>query len=283
MSNKKQSNNYATVFDNNKKIPRDWKLVKIEKCCEILDSKRIPLNSQERKQKQGNIPYCGANGIHDYIDDYIFDENLVLLVEDGGNFLEFQTKLIAYMIRGKSWVNNHAHVLKNKPNYDLDFIFYSLVHKNIIPWINGTRSKLNQSELREIKILIPPLLEQQKISVILSNMDNTISEMQKELKQTQNQKEGLAEKLLTKGIEHTQFKNMSLDGSLHEIEIPKDWEIITLQSISEHITKGSTPTTYGYAWSKKSDDILFIRNECIKSNDFQLNGSARITKRHMNL
>lgn len=182
----------------NNDIHENWELVKIETCCEILDYKRKPINSEMRKKIIGNIPYYGANGVQGYINKHIFDEDLILLAEDGGNFEEYQNRPIAYFISGKSWVNNHAHVLKNKPNYDLKFIFYSLVHKNILSWINGTtRSKLNQSDLRKIKIPMPTLKKQQEIASYLSNMDNLISEMQNELGHTKKLKVGLIQKLLT--------------------------------------------------------------------------------------
>ena len=83
--------------------------VKLEEVCEILDSKRIPITSQDRKK--GIYPYYGANGLQDYVDGYIFDDELVLLAEDGGYFGS-KDKPIAYRVSGKCWVNNHAHVLK---------------------------------------------------------------------------------------------------------------------------------------------------------------------------
>jgi len=148
---------------------------------------------------KGDIPYYGANGIQGYINKYIFDEDIVLLAEDGGNFDEYETKPIAQYVSGKSWVNNHAHVLINKPGYDLKYVYYSLVHKNIIPWIKGsTRSKLNQSELTEIEILMPPTLkEQEKISSFLYENDLTIKAEENYLKKLSLIKKGLMKELLT--------------------------------------------------------------------------------------
>ncbi|MBL7791603.1 MAG: restriction endonuclease subunit S [Saprospiraceae bacterium] len=120
----------------------DWRTVTINDCCEILDSQRVPLNAEQRAKIQGNIPYYGANGVQGYISEYLFDEALILMAEDGGNFEQFSTRPIAYKISGKSWVNNHAHILKAKQGYNQDFVFYSLVHKNILYFIQGgTRSK----------------------------------------------------------------------------------------------------------------------------------------------
>ena len=85
------------------------KYTRVEECCEILDSMRIPITASDRKE--GKYPYYGANGIQDYVNDYIFDDELVLLAEDGGNFGS-KEKPIAYRVSGKCWVNNHAHILK---------------------------------------------------------------------------------------------------------------------------------------------------------------------------
>ena len=122
----------------------------LEDCCEILDSMRIPITASSREK--GIYPYYGANGIQDYVSSYIFDDDLVLLAEDGGSFGS-KTKPIAYRVSGKCWVNNHAHVLKPKEGTDVDFLCYSLMFYNTEGLINGaTRQKLTQSSMRKMKI-----------------------------------------------------------------------------------------------------------------------------------
>ena len=91
----------------------------LEDCCEILDSQRIPITASEREK--GVYPYYGANGVQDYVANYIFDDELVLLAEDGGNFGSNE-RPIAYRVSGKCWVNNHAHVLKPKEGLDVDYL-----------------------------------------------------------------------------------------------------------------------------------------------------------------
>ena len=126
--------------------------------CEILDSKRIPITASNRKA--GIYPYYGANGIQDYVDDYIFDDELVLLAEDGGHFGSTD-KPIAYRVSGKCWVNNHAHVLKPKAILDVDYLCYSLMFRDVSNVVNGaTRQKLTQADMREIEIPLHPLGEQ---------------------------------------------------------------------------------------------------------------------------
>ncbi|MDF1580357.1 MAG: restriction endonuclease subunit S, partial [Desulfuromonadales bacterium] len=90
-----------------------WEWTTLENVAEILDSQRVPVNAKERETRQGDIPYYGATGQVGFIDDYLFDEELVLLGEDGAPFFD-PSKQKAYIIRGKSWVNNHAHVLRTK-------------------------------------------------------------------------------------------------------------------------------------------------------------------------
>ena len=132
--------------------------VKLGDVCEILDNQRIPITASERKK--GIYPYYGANGIQDYVDGYIFDDELVLLAEDGGNFGS-KEKPIAYRVSGKCWVNNHAHVLKPKAGLNVDYLCYSLMFCDVSNIVNGaTRQKLTQADMKEIEIPLLPLGEQ---------------------------------------------------------------------------------------------------------------------------
>jgi restriction endonuclease S subunit len=156
-------------------IPSDWEVKSVENCFEILDNKRKPLNNNIRNTMKGMIPYYGANGVVDYINDFLFDEDLILIAEDGGYFDEYQTRPIAYKISGKSWVNNHAHILKAKNKNSQEYLFYTLEHKNILDFLNGgTRAKLNKGELEKILVPFPSLEEQNNISMLLSTWDNAI-------------------------------------------------------------------------------------------------------------
>lgn len=144
-------------FISETKLQPKSELKKVKEVCFIKDNLRKPLNSTERNLMKGEIPYYGANGIVDFVNNYIFDEDLILLAEDGGNFNEYYTKEIAYKVKGRSWVNNHAHVLSLiDKNIPIDWLFFSFVHKNILKHIIGsTRLKLNKSELENIDIWIP--------------------------------------------------------------------------------------------------------------------------------
>ena len=147
--------------------------VKLEDVCEILDSQRVPITASERKS--GIYPYYGANGIQDYVEDYIFDDDLVLLAEDGGNFGS-KDRPIAYKVSGKCWVNNHAHVLKPKANMDVDYLCYSLMFYDTTGLVNGaTRQKLTQAAMRQMQIPFVDMDEQNKIVSKLNFIVNLIS------------------------------------------------------------------------------------------------------------
>ena len=153
--------------------------ITIEECCDILDSKRIPITASERQS--GPYPYYGANGVQDYVADYIFDDELVLLAEDGGNFGS-KTRPIAYRVSGKCWVNNHAHVLKPMTNVDVDYLCYSLMFYDTEELVNGaTRQKLTQAAMRKMLIQQRSITEQKKIVSELSKIQSIISVHQQQL------------------------------------------------------------------------------------------------------
>ena len=253
-------------------LPFDWDVKRIEAICEILDSKRVPLNKEQRDNMKGNIPYYGANGVVDYINEYLFDEDLILMAEDGGYFDEYRTRHIAYKVKGKSWVNNHAHVLKVLDSKTYEFIYYTLVHKNILPFINGgTRAKLNQADLKKIQIQYPPLKEQQKIAEILSSVDAAIEKTEQVIAKTEEVKKGLMQQLLTKGISHTEFKQTEVG------KIPIDWKIEILGEISS-ITRlaGAEYTDY---WNPIEDgNIIALRGYNIGRNKLILDNVEKISE-----
>jgi type I restriction enzyme S subunit len=140
-----------------------WAIKPFSEVVDILDSRRIPVNSTERAKRFGEVPYYGATGQVSVIDEFIFDEELVLLGEDGAPFLD-SGKPKAYLIRGKSWVNNHAHVLRGKPGLLNGFLLYQLNNLDYRPYVSGTtRLKLPQGPMKQIPLLVPPPEEQQRI------------------------------------------------------------------------------------------------------------------------
>lgn len=148
-------------------------MARLEEVCEILDSKRVPITAANRTP--GPFPYYGANGVQDYVAEYIFDDELVLVAEDGGYFGS-KDRPIAYRVSGKCWVNNHAHVLKPKAMIDVDYLCYSLMYRDVSDIVNGaTRQKLTQADLRKIEIDVPTPQHQEKIVAQLDEVFSLIS------------------------------------------------------------------------------------------------------------
>ena len=144
-------------------LPEGWVWATIGQVAECIDSMRVPVNKKERLNRVGDVPYYGANGRVGFIDDYIFNEPLVLVVEDEtftGRELPF-----SYKIAGKSWVNNHAHVLRPTDMVTLDYLNYALSFYPFTPLTTGTtgRKKLTQLALVTAPLGIPPKAEQQRI------------------------------------------------------------------------------------------------------------------------
>lgn len=142
-------------------ISSSWEVIPLRNLCENLDSKRIPITSSDRET--GDVPYYGASGIVDYVKDYIFDEPLLLISEDGANLLARSTP-IASSISGKTWVNNHAHVLKFNNIYTQRFVEFYINQVDISQYITGAaQPKLSQANLNKICIPCPNIEVQEKI------------------------------------------------------------------------------------------------------------------------
>ncbi|MDU5951975.1 MAG: restriction endonuclease subunit S [Clostridiales bacterium] len=166
---------------------------------ENCDSLRKPVTSGNREA--GEYPYYGASGIVDYVSDYIFDGDYLLVSEDGANLLARSTP-IAFSISGKNWVNNHAHVLRFETYATRRYVEFYLNSIDLSPWISGgAQPKLNQKNLNKINIPLPSLAEQERIVDILDRFDslcNSISEgLPAEIEARQKQYEFYRDKLLS--------------------------------------------------------------------------------------
>lgn len=212
---------------------KTWEINKLEEVCEILDNKRVPISSKNRIR--GIYPYYGASGIVDYIDKYIFDEELVLIGEDGAKWGAFENS--AFIVNGKYWVNNHAHILK--PNNEIlinKFLVYFLNYSNLEKYITGaTVKKLNQQKLKQIEIPLPPLKEQERIVGILDESFAKIDESIKILEQDLLNLDELMQSALQKAF------NPLKDNAKENYKLPQGWEWKSLGEIGEIIT-GTTPS-----------------------------------------
>ena len=237
--------------------------IPLEDCCEILDYQRVPITAINRTE--GPYPYYGANGVQDYVDDYIFDDDLVLLAEDGGNFGS-KTRPIAYRVSGKCWVNNHAHVLKPKNGFDVDFVCYSLMFYNTDGLVNGaTRQKLTQATMR--KMLIPdlPIENQQEIV----NRLNRIVEIKK-----------LHMQELQKIDELIKSRFVEMFGDA--VTNPMHWPVKRLKELSVQINSGNTPK--GGSEKYVEEGITFFRSQNVWKDRLEMEDIAYIdAETHANM
>ena len=171
------------MINNSKnKLPTGWEWTSLENVADILDSQRVPVNAKERESRQGDVPYYGATGQVGFIDDYLFDEELVLLGEDGAPFFD-PTKQKAYIIRGKSWVNNHAHVLRTKAGIPSSYLKYYLDIVDYHGFVTGTtRAKLNQKAMRQIPVSLAPPEQQKRIVAEIEKQFSRLDEAVANLK-----------------------------------------------------------------------------------------------------
>lgn len=257
------------IGDNN--IPKHWQVKKLGEVCDVLDNLRKPVNSSERQQrisgksKNELFPYYGATGQVGWIDSFITDGEYILIGEDGAPFLDlFKDK--AYKIYGKTWVNNHAHILKGKESIILnDFILYYLNSINYREFVNGTtRLKLTKSNLIDIPFVLPPLPEQQaivsKIEELLSALENGKQQLQ-----TAQQKLKAYRQSLLKWAFEGKLTRLNHDPSdLHD---KHDLNMAAESQIEYIKNQGSDNLPEGWKWVKIID-IVENNKHSLKAGPF---------------
>ena len=228
--------------------------------CDILDSKRKPVTKRDRVS--GKYPYYGASGILDYVNDYIFDEKLVLIGEDGAKWEQGEKS--SFIAEGKYWVNNHAHVIRPNRSIVLDeWIVYFLNFSDLTKYTTGlTVPKLNQERLRSIKIPIPPLPEQQRIVDIL---DQSFAAIDQAIENTK------------KNIIHLFDLTKSYLTSILENKQDGNWIQKKIKSITTKIGSGATPLGGKNSYQKKG--ISLIRSLNVYDDGFQYKNLAFIDEK----
>ena len=230
---------------------------RLEDCCIILDNKRKPVTKTARKS--GVYPYYGANGIQDYVSDYIFDGVFVLIGEDGSVVNENGNPVVNWA-EGKIWVNNHAHIIQEKDGVLLRYIFYFIQTIKIKNLIYGNIPKLTGNNFKSLKISVPSLEIQQKIAEILSTQDKLIELKQKLIDQKKQQKKWLMQNFLTGKIRLKGFEG--------------EWEKVRIGDICK-ISTGNKNT------QDKTDNgkyPFFVRSQTIEhSNSYYYDCEAVLT------
>ncbi|HEW79217.1 MAG TPA: restriction endonuclease subunit S [Phycisphaerales bacterium] len=178
-------------------IPEDWGISTLNAAVEFLDGQRRPVKSSDRAKMSGIYPYYGASGIVDYVNDYIFDEELILLGEDGENILSRNLPL-AFRVKGKIWVNNHAHVMRVNSDFSIGYLTEFLESLDFKLLNSGTaQPKLNKQTCLRIKVAKPSETEQKTIAKALSDIDGLIEALDKLIAKKRAIKQAAMQQLLT--------------------------------------------------------------------------------------
>lgn len=237
-------------------IPDDWETKKLKYEFINLDSMRIPLSSEDRNGLERIYDYYGASGIIDKIDRYIFDDDLILIGEDGANLLARHTPL-AFIARGKFWVNNHAHILKPNPGNNLDYMTYQLENIDYTELISGSaQPKLTQDKLANVTVIVPQPAIQQKIANYLnskcSEIDAVIAAKQKQSELLIKQRQAIINETVTKGLDASvKYKNSEVEWIG---EVPDKWEVQRLKYLLLPGNEGIRIGPFGS--SLKLDDTI---------------------------
>jgi type I restriction enzyme S subunit len=211
------------------KLPEGWEVRELCELVDVLDSRRKPVNAKERADRPGDVPYYGATGQVGTIDEALFDEDLVLLGEDGVQFFD-PDKQKAYEISGPAWVNNHAHVLRcNQDLYQQSLLIHFLNQADYRNRANGTtRLKLTQAAMKEIPVLTPPMDEQERIVEIL---EDQLSRLDTALQSVHTVRKKAAQ--FRRSLLHAAFTGALSGHDVEEGELPEGWELRPLSDLAE--------------------------------------------------
>lgn len=275
---------------NQVELPTGWARIVLEDIADICDNLREPVNSAERAKRHGPYPYYGATGQVGWIDDYRQDGEYILLGEDGAPFFDW-SKDKAYLVSGKCWVNNHAHVLKGKERIcENKYLLYALNQTDYRGYANGTtRLKLTQSAMRKIPINLAPHNEQRRIVAKIEELFSELDKGIENLKTAQAQLKVYGQALLKHAFEgkltaqwraENQDKLESAEALLKRIQQERtqryqqqliEWEVTGNQGSKPKLTKPLTPLTAeelvelpelskGWVWVKYGDICSIVRN-----------------------
>jgi len=231
----------------------EWKERTLAEVTDNFDGTRVPVKEADRRT--GPYPYYGASGVVDHVDGFLFDGEYLLIAEDGEN-LRTRNTPVAFLARGKFWVNNHAHIVRGNSEAETRFLMYALSAADISGYLTGsTMPKLTQGNMNRIQLLMPPLPEQQAIASILGTLDDKI-ELNRKMNRTL---EAMAQAIFKSWFVEfdpvrakAEGRNPGLPKEIADLfpcafknselgEIPKGWEMGTLGEVAEHSCRGVQP------------------------------------------
>ncbi|MDO5399501.1 MAG: restriction endonuclease subunit S [Eubacteriales bacterium] len=214
------------------------KYIPLEQCCKILDNKRKPVTKSQREN--GEYPYYGANGIQDYVSEYIFDGAFVLVGEDGSVITPAGTPVVTWAT-GKIWVNNHAHVIEEKEGVRLRYLFHYLQTVNIKPLIHGNIPKLTGRDFKAIRVPVPPLSVQDEVVALLDNFMNHSTKLTSDL----------ALELTFRKQQYEYYRDMLLTFG-DDVPVRKFGELAS-------VMRGASPRPIKKYVTKEADGVCWIK------------------------
>jgi len=252
-------------LNKNKEIPEGWIITYLDDVCQIFDNIRKPINSEERlaritgKNQNELYPYYGATGLIGYIDDFLIDGEFILLGEDAAPFLDY-TKNVAYLIKGKAWVNNHAHILV--ASFNNKYLLHFLNHFNYKDFVSGTtRLKLTQASMRKIPVKLPPLPEQHRIVAKIEELFSSLDKGIESLKTAQEQL-----KIYRQAVLKWAFEGRFTNKNVKDGELPEGWEWKTIKEITSVLGDG----LHGTPKYSETGDYYFINGNNLSNGRIEI-------------
>jgi type I restriction enzyme S subunit len=245
-------------------LPEGWQWLPLSKVADNLDSKRKPINAEERETRKGDVPYYGATGQVGWIDTHLLDEEVVLVGEDGAPFLD-PGRPKAYMVNGKSWVNNHAHILRARDGMPNAYLMHYLNILDYSPYVSGTtRLKLTKGAMNKIPVPVAPHPQQRRIvsaiELQLGRLDAAVARLLGAKAKLKRYKQAVLKAAFDEG------ESVGSDG----------WQELTIGDIATRIVVGYVgPMT---AFIVENDGVPLVSTTHIGENEFLAKDSRQVTR-----
>jgi len=283
LDNKKntEKQNYLSNITEKEKpfdIPHEWKWVRLGSVTLNYDGQRRPISMKERVKRNGDYPYYGASGIIDTIDGWTHDGEYILIGEDGANLLSRSTP-ISFIVRGKIWVNNHAHVIKGSSVLDNKYLNFYINSISLEKYVSGTaQPKLNQKNLNNIILPLPPLSEQRrivsKVEVLFEIIDKIAKRKEDTLKTIQRIRETTQQKAIRGKLVDQDENDKTASDLIKQINAEKKRlikeKIIKKSKQLPDISKDSKPFEIpeNWEWIRLGEVIELISGRDLKKSEY---------------
>ncbi|RVU07139.1 restriction endonuclease subunit S [Novosphingobium umbonatum] len=250
-------------------VPGHWEVTRLRFVTQCCDGQRIPLNGEQRADRIGDVPYWGANAIMDYIDQALFDEDLVLLGEDGAPFFD-RSKPVAFFSQGPVWPNNHIHVLRHSKSINPKFLTYCLNVTDYADFIDGsTRDKLTQGRMNNIPLPFPAIAEQEAIAGFLDRevgkIDGLVAEQERLIALLKEKRQAVISHAVTKGLNASApLKDSGIEWLG---QIPEHWEVKPLKYGISFIESGVSVNAIDVPAS--DDEIGVLKTSAVYTGRFR--------------